>query len=133
MIHPEDDLLCWPICRIPGEKAEPGIRQYCQGHYEQSMELLSLRLSQEEENKELMLFYLLSAMELDRQDELMEKIIFGNSDSMDLVNQALRWYGGLAFLKSGNPKAALETIHPLSQGQGPYRTDARKLEKVLLK
>ena len=130
---PAGDAVVLAYLQDTRGESEPGIRQYRQGNYERSMEMLSLRLSQEEENMELMLFYLLSAMELDRQDELLEKILFASSDSMDLVNQALRWYGGLALLKSGNPEAARETIHPLSQGQGPYRSDARKLEKVLLK
>jgi len=95
--------------------------------------LLSVRISELGDSKELMLYYLLSALELDRQDEAMERIIFEKSSTMDLMNQALCWYSGLALLKSGNPELARETIHPLGQQQGPYRSQALKLEKVLLK
>jgi hypothetical protein len=113
--------------------SEPGIRQYRHGNFEQSMEELSVRIAEEEDSKEVMLYYLLSAIELDRQDEAMERITYEKTGTMDLADQALCWYSALALLKSGHPEAARETIHPLGQQQGPYRSRALKLEKVLLK
>jgi len=114
-------------------ESEPGIRQYYYGNFEESMKLLSVRISQGGDNKELMLYYLLSAIELDLQDEALDRIVFEKSSNMNLANQTLCWYSGLALLKSGNHEAARETIHPLCEQQGPYRSEARKLLKVLLK
>jgi hypothetical protein len=113
--------------------AEPGVLQYRQGNYLQSMELLSVRISEEEGNRELQLFYLLSAIELGRQDEVVGELIEESRDYMELPDQAIIWYSTLALLKSDRREAALETIHPLTLKQGPYRSDAIKLEKVLLK
>ncbi|MDF1576297.1 MAG: hypothetical protein P1P86_14000 [Bacteroidales bacterium] len=114
-------------------ESEPGILQYRLGNYERSMDLLSVRIAREGENRKLILYCLLSAIELDRQDEVLEWIRIDGSYGIDPAGQALSWYSGLALLKSGNREAALEMIRPLSQEQGPYWSKARKLEKVLLK
>ncbi|MCK4879128.1 MAG: hypothetical protein KAS82_00665 [Bacteroidales bacterium] len=114
-------------------ESEPGILHYRQGNYQRSMKLLSDRISEERENRQLQLYYLLSAIELDRQDEVMGMIVVNEPDSMDLPDQAITWYIALAHLKSGSREAALEKIHPLTEQHGPYQSDAIKLEKVLLK
>lgn len=112
---------------------EPGILQYRNGDYQRCMELLSVRIIEEGENKLFLLYYLLSAIELDRQDEVMGMVMVENPDSMDLPDQAITWYTTLALLKSDRREAALEKIHPLTEQRGPYHSDAIKLEKVLLK
>jgi hypothetical protein len=114
-------------------ESEPGIRQYRTGDYRQSMEVLSDRISEEGMDKKLLLYDLLSAIELDRQDEVLKMIVVENPDSMDLPDQAITWYATLALLKSDRRDAALERIHPLTKQQGPYHSGAIKLEKVLLK
>jgi len=117
---------------IRGE-TEPGIIYYRSGNFERAMELLSVRISEDRENKLFKLYYLISAIELDRQDEVMDRIRIEQPENMDLPDQAITWYSALALLKSGHREAALEQIHPLTLHQGPYRSDAVKLEKVLLK
>jgi hypothetical protein len=113
--------------------SEAGIYQYRQGNYLESMDLISVRISEEGENQLLQLYYLLSAIELDRQDEALEIIFIENPDHMHLTEQAITWYSTMALLKSGQNKEASKKIHPLTKQQGPYQSDARKLEKVLLK
>lgn len=112
---------------------EPGIVFYGCGEYQKSMEILSIRIAEERENKQLLLFYLLSAIELDRQDEVLELVHVENPDSMGLPDQSITWYATLALLKSERREAARERIRPLTEQQGPYHSDAIKLEKVLLK
>lgn len=112
---------------------EFGILQYRNGDYQRSMELLSVRISEEGENKVFLLYYLLSAIELDRQDEVMGMVMVENPGKMDLPDQAITWYTTLALLKSDRREAALKKIHPLTKQHGPYHSDAIKLEKVLLK
>lgn len=112
---------------------EPGIAYYRSGDYQHSMELLSLRIAEESGNKQLLLFYLLSAIELDRQNEVLELILVESRDSMDIPDQSFTWYSTLALLKSERREEALEKIHPLTGQHGPYQSDAIKLEKILLK
>jgi tetratricopeptide (TPR) repeat protein len=117
---------------IRGE-TEPGIIYYRSGNFERAMELLSVKISEERENKLFKLYYLLSAIELGRQNEVMDQVRIEHPENMDLPDQAITWYTTLALLKSGNREAALAKIHPLTRQQGPYQSDAIRLEKVLLK
>jgi len=112
---------------------EPGVIQYWEGDYRRSMEELSTRILEEKENKLLQLYYLLSAIELDRQDEALATLEFQVHDSMQLPDQALAWYTTLALFKSDRRQEALELLYTLSKQQGPYQSEAIKLEKVLLK
>jgi hypothetical protein len=97
------------------------------------MELLSARVTEESENKLFRLYYLLSSMELDRQQEVLEHVGLEHPVGLDPLDQSLSWYSALALIKSDRREAALEKLHPLTEQQGPYQNDAIKLEKVLLK
>jgi len=97
------------------------------------MELISARISEEGENQLLQLYYLLSAIELGRQNEVFGIVSIEDPNNMVLTEQAIAWYSTMALLKSGKREEALEMIHPLTEQQGPYQSDALKLEKVLLK
>ena len=65
-------------------ESDPGILQYYRGNYQESMDSLSNRIANHDENKRVLLYYLLSAIELDRQDEALQMMMVENSDSMDL-------------------------------------------------
>ena len=130
---PLDDPVILTYNQDTRGEMEAGIHQYRQGNYSKSMELISARISEDEENKLLQLYYLLSAIELDLQDEALGLISIEDPDRMHLTEQAITWYCTMALLKSGQRKEALERIHPLTEQHGPYQSDAQKLEKVLLK
>jgi len=131
--HPTKDPLVLAYYQDTRGASEPGIIQYRNGNYLQSMELLTARITQESDNKLFLLYYLLSAMELDRQQEVLEHVWLEHPASLDLLDQSLSWYTALALIKSDRREAALEKLHPLTEQQGPYQNDAIKLEKVLLK
>jgi hypothetical protein len=114
-------------------KNEQGIMQYREGNYQLAMDLLSERISAEEDNKLILLYYLLSSMELDCQQEVLELIQLEAVNGQDLLDQSISWYTTLALIKSDRREDALRVLHPLSQLEGPYRTEAIKLEKLLLK
>jgi len=114
-------------------ETDPGILQYYTGNYRGSMDTLAKRIETRDVNKKVLLYYLLSAIELDRQEEVLGMMMVEKSDSMDLPDQAITWYTTLALLKSGQRDAAFAELHPLTRQPGPYRSDAVKLEKVLLK
>jgi hypothetical protein len=132
-LHPAEDPVVLAFNQDMRGEPEPGIIQYRDGNYQLSMELLSVRISQEKDNKLIMLYYLLSAIELDRQQEIFDLIRVENPSNMDLLDQSISWYSTLALIKSGRREAALEILHPLTEQEGPYQFDANKLEKVLLK
>ena len=131
--HPTKDPVVLAYSQDTRGESEPGIAQYQQRNYKQSMELLSIRITQERDNKLILLYYLLSAMELDRQQEALELVRVEHSSPMDLLDQSICWYSSLALIKSDRREAALEKLHPLTVKEGPYHSDAIKLEKVLLK
>ena len=131
--HPTKDQVVLAYYQDTRGESEPGIALYRQGNYVQSMELLSIRITQERDNKLILLYYLLSAMELDRQNEVLELVRVEHSTPMDLLDQSICWYSSLALIKSDRREAALEKLQPLTEQQGPYQNDAIKLEKVLLK
>lgn len=109
------------------------ILQYYRGNYQGCMDTLSNRIANQGANKTALLYYLLSAIELDRQDEALGMMMVENLNSMDLPDQAITWYTTLALLKSEQREAAFAELHPLTMQPGPYRSNAIKLEKVLLK
>jgi len=131
--NPSTDPVILAIEQDIRGETDPAIMHFRSGHYERAMELLSERISQENENKLFRLYYILSAIKLGRQDEVIDRVSIENTENMDLTDQAITWYTTLALLKSGHREAALEQIRPLTRQQGPYRSDATKLEKVLLK
>jgi len=131
--HPEKDpfvLACYQETR--GE-IEPGIKHYINGNFDRAMDLLSVRLAEDENNRLIRLFYLLSAMELDRQKEVLELIGQEASIPADLMDQCINWYSALALIKSDRRDEALKMLQTLKEQDGPYQSAAVKLEKVLLK
>jgi tetratricopeptide (TPR) repeat protein len=112
-------------------ETEPGCIYYKEGNYEKAMES-EVRIAGED-NRQLKLCYLLSAIELGRQDEALANIRVEKPDKMDLPDQSISWYAALAYLKSDDRESALEYIEPLTRLQGPYHLDAIRLEKLLLK
>jgi len=131
--HPTKDPLVLAYYQDTRGESEPGIIHYREGNYAISMVLLSERITRERDNKLIQLYYLLSAMELDRQKEVMELLGVEHHSPMDMLDQSISWYSTLALIKSDMRGAALDMIHPLTEQEGPYQNDAIKLEKVLLK
>ncbi|MEA3461000.1 MAG: hypothetical protein U9R49_03905 [Bacteroidota bacterium] len=131
--HPAEDPVVLAYNQDTRGEPEPGIIQYRLGKYQDAMELLSVRINQEKDNKLILLYYLLSAMELDRQQEVLALIPEEEAERMDLLDQTISWYTSLALIKSDRREDALEKLQPLTEQEGSYHSDALKLEKVLLK
>jgi hypothetical protein len=131
--HPSKDPVVLASYLDTRGEPESGIIHYSYGNYAIAMELLSARIVEERDNKLFQLYYLLSSMELDRQEEALELISLEYPARLDLLDQSLSWYSAMALIKSDRREAALEKLHPLTEQQGSYQNDAIKLEKVLLK
>jgi hypothetical protein len=131
--HPEKDPIVLAYYQETRGKTDAGIHQYRLGNYERAMDLLSARVTEEKDNKLVLLYYLLSAMELDRQNEALELRGQEIALPLDLVDQSISWYSVLALIKSDRREESLKLLHPLTIQEGPYQADALKLEKLLLK
>jgi len=131
--HPAEDPVLLAYNQDTRGAPESGLIQYRNGNYQTAMELLSVQIKQEKDNKLILLYYLLAAIELDRQQEVLELIPEEEPVRMDMLEQTITWYTSLALIKSDRRNAALQKLHPLTEQQGPYYSDAIKLEKVLLK
>ena len=112
---------------------ESGILHYQLENYTESREIMSGLLEQDPENSLVQLYYLLSSIEKDHQDKALEKLAGLELNTEHQLGQAIYWYAALAFLKSDRPEEARSYLHPLVQQQGPYQSDAQRLEKILLK
>ena len=111
----------------------PGISHYLLGDYRGAMELLSEQYTLDKDNKLIQIYLLLSSLELDRQQEVLEMLGPEHRPAKDVLDQSLCWYSTLALIKSDRREAALERLNPLTEQEGPYQSDAIRLEKVLLK
>jgi hypothetical protein len=131
--HPAKDPVLNAYYQETRGKSEPGINQYRLGNYNRAMELLSLRISEDRENKLIQLYYLLSAVELNRQGEVLVSMARETALPVELVDQSISWYAALALIKSERRKEALDLLQALADQKGPYQSRARKLKKVLLK
>jgi hypothetical protein len=97
------------------------------------MEVLSELADRDPENNLVLLYYLLSSMELDLQDQVLVKLIDQKMSVDHLMGQALTWYTSIALLKSDRVEEACDFLTPLIQQQGPYQSDARRMKKMMLK
>jgi len=131
--HPDDDWIVLAYEQGTRGKAESGITHYQLGHFPESMEIMWEIIEQEPENQMALLYYLLSSIEVEKQDQAIEKMAAQNLSHNHQLGQALSWYTALALIKSGRPEEAIVYLHPLIQQQGPYQAEARRLEKILLK
>jgi hypothetical protein len=130
---PASDPLVLAYYQDTRGNTEPGINHYRQGNFEKAMDLLAVRISEEKENKLFQLYFLLSALELDREQEAIPVIELETAPFQDLLEQSIRWYTVLALIKSERRDEAFKLLKPLTDQAGSYQADALRLEKVLLK
>jgi tetratricopeptide (TPR) repeat protein len=110
-----------------------GTLLYRNGRYEEAMLSLEPAIAEDPGNKVLMLYYLLSAMELDREAEAMDPVLKADLELAQPTDQALAWYLSLALVKSDRRQEALKQLDLLAEVPGPYLSPAEKLQKLLLK
>ena len=112
---------------------EAGVLLYRNGNYDEAMKSLEPVLTEDPDNRILMLYYLLSAMELDREAEALDPVLDLDLELAQPTDQALAWYMALALVKSNRCEEALKMLDLLVEVPGPYHSPAEKLRKLLLK
>jgi len=130
---PDQDPVLLAFNQDTRGEQEAGILYFRNGRYSEAMKMLESRIAEEPDNKVLLLYYLLSAMELDREGEAIDRLKYLNLEIAYLPDQALSWYSTLALIKSDRSEEALKMLGPLLEGSGPYQSHAEKLHKLLLK
>ena len=113
--------------------AELGISLYNKGSFKASMEKMRSLLDRDPQNQLAMLYLLLASLEMDMMDEVTEMILAAEIRTDHQLGQSLTWYTTLALIKTDRLEEAAKQLHPLVLTRGSYQTDARKLEKMLLK
>lgn len=131
--HPEDDRIVLAHMQGTRGETESGILHYRLGDFPEALEIMSELLEQDQDNQLALLTYLLSSIETDREDQALDKLTSMKLNPDHQLGQALYWYTALALIKSGRPEEAAPYLHVLIQQEGPYRSDARRLEKIVLK
>lgn len=130
---PDQDPVLLAYMEDTRGEQEAGILYFRIGSYSEAMKALELRMSEEPGSKVLLLYYLLSAMELDRENEVLEQALAANLADAYLPDQAISWYSTLALIKTDRREEAVKRLVPLTKASGPYQPHAEKLLKLLLK
>lgn len=130
---PDKDPVLLAFNQDTRGEQESGILNFRDGKYSEAKIILEPRMSEEPENKVFLLYYLLSAMELDSEGEVLDRVMAANLDIAYLPDQAILWYSTLALIKSDRHDEALKMLAPLLEESGPYQSRAESLLKNLLK
>ncbi len=130
---PDQDPVILAFNQDTRGEQEEGIQYYRNEQYREAMQTLDALISETTDNKVYPLFYLLSALELDKEGEVIELILKLELEQALLPDQAISWYATLALIKLDRLEEARSVLAPLSKETGPYRSDAENLLKHLLK
>jgi tetratricopeptide (TPR) repeat protein len=129
--RPDKDPVVLAFNQDQRGEMEVGIAMYQGGHYEISMQIMDSLLEENPGNQMVLLYYLLSSIELDRVEEAIPAVMAADVSTDHTLGQAVAWYSGLAFIKTGHYDEAITDLAPLEQHPGPYRKRSRRLIKLL--
>lgn len=91
------------------------------------------RLSEDPADHFALLFFLLSSMEMDETDKVLDRVESAGSGTSTTLGQAIIWYHALALIKAEDASRAADLLTSLAELPGPYQEDAHKLKKKLKK
>lgn len=131
--NPGKDLVILAYNQETRGEAEVGIILYNRGAYRESLQKTSEIIVQHPENQLVLLYYLLASIELDLQEDAISTIGAIHITADQQLGQSLTWYTSLAMIKAGRREEAAATLSPLIQNPGPYKAEANRLKKLLLK
>lgn len=130
---PTNDPVVLAINQGTRGETESGIILYRDSRYEEVLKKMLELLDQDPENQLALLYYLLASMELNLQGDALEKVLAIPSHHDNQLGQSIIWYTSLALVKSSRKEEAAKHLQPLTDHAGPYESDARRLQKMLLK
>jgi hypothetical protein len=131
--HPERDQVLRAFSQVTRGSSQRGVILFREGNYQACMDEMNMQLERDPGNDRALLYYLLSSMEIDREDlglQKFEQITFPGADQLE---QSIIWYASLAMVKRGRMEEAAVNLEILVNSPGPYQPDALRLQKLLLK
>jgi hypothetical protein len=131
--HPGKDPVILAFEQDTRGDAPSAISLFGQGKYEATLRITAEMLELEPGNQLALLFHLLAAMELGQAEDALERVEATKIDTLDVPGQSITWYHALANMKSGHTDQAINCLNALAVQPGPYRSDARRLQKLLSK
>ncbi len=131
--HPENDPVVLALQQGTRGPEGSAIHLFTTGNFREAQTACVQILDCDPGNQRAMLFYLLSSLELEERDMALEWINGISIPADHQVGQAIHWYASLASAGSGMRDEALRRLELLTAEPGPYRKDAEKLKKSLLK
>jgi len=129
--QPERDPVVLAFNQDARGETEMGIALYNRERYERSRQVMAGLLETDPENQLALLYYLLSSIELDLEEEAIQAVRNTDVRTDHPLGQSLAWYTAMACIKSGRYEQAGAYLMPLKQQQGPYEQKAGRLIKLL--
>ena len=126
---PNNDPIVLALNQGTRGEAEAGIMLYQRALYEETWKKMSDAVSGATGPH----YYLLASIELDRQDDAIERAFDSQTNHDHQLGQSIIWYTTLALIKSDRLEEAAIHLIPIVDHPGAYQTDARRLQKMLLK
>ena len=131
--NPGEDPVLLAINQGTRGQAESGILYYQLGEYSKTMEVMSGLMAEDQDNLLAQLYFLLASIEAGMEVQALEKVEVLEPGFNHQLSQSLNWYRALALIKSGKNEEADILLQALTEQQGPYQSEARRLQKNLLK
>ncbi len=132
-LNPQEDPVVLAMQHGTRGTEDRVIHLYGEGRYLESMAACIPVLEREPDNQKALLFFLLSSLEVGEEKNALERLPELSSTPGDQLGRSILWYSSLALLRSGEKEEAILRLDRLIEQQGPYRKEAEKLKKVLLK
>jgi tetratricopeptide (TPR) repeat protein len=131
--HPDRDQVLLAFSQVTRGSSEQGAILFHEGHYQACMDEMNRQLEADPENELALLYYLLSSLEVGREELALRKFEQFSFPETDQLEQSIFWYASMAMVKTGRTEEAAQHLEILEKSPGPYHTDAVRLRKLLLK
>jgi hypothetical protein len=133
LYHPERDPVVLAMCDETRGDPSSVPALYSAKAFRSAYNQSALQLAGDPGNQEAQLFNLLSALELDLEEQALHSVDRQDDGQLRSLGQALSWYRILALVKTGQTEQAEKELEALLENPGPYSRDAHKLHSLLTK
>jgi tetratricopeptide (TPR) repeat protein len=131
--QPKEDPVILAMSQDSRGNTGTGITLWQREEYAASQHYLGELLEEDPGNRSALLFYLLSSLELGKEEDAIRKVLRQEIGYAHPAERAIAWYTGLAMIRSGRYEEASRYIQPLAEHKGSYDREARKLQGELSK
>jgi len=131
--HPDRDPVLLAFNQVTRGENEKGVVFFREGRFKECMDETKLQLEVDPANQLALLYYLLASMEMEMEELGLQQYAQTAVDPDHQLGQSVIWYSSLAMIKAGRGSEAADNLETLLKLPGPYRSDAIRLQKVLLK